>query len=319
MKMKQPFLFVLLAVLGGGCPAHSELPDWPSVPSAASPEILLGGLDDPAGLAVFDGGFALALRGSGDVLFLDANLEETGVLAEGLDAPSRLLSVGEHLVVSTAGSPGLWLVDAVGEASPLWDGEGPVTDLVSDGGTLWFTVSETETTGASLRRLEIDGVGSEVLSDGLSEPGGISLDAGDVYVADFGRGQVLSFDGITGAETLVTSPDEDPRDVVWDDSNLFIAARSDRWPGGGWIYALEAPGGNLEGLSYSPPGLDRLAVDGQYIYWSSSQSITRVPREGGTYELVAGKTRVADFLVLDDSVIWTDRDRGELLAVPMAD
>ena len=85
------------------------------------------------------------------------------------------------------------------------------------------------------------------------------------------------------------------------------------------MYALESSGGTLGALSYSPPGLDRLWVDGPHVYWASSQSITRVSREGGTYEMLAAETRVGDFLVQDDWLLWTDRDRGDVLGVLLAE
>ena len=46
------------------------------------------------------------------------------------------------------------------------------------------------------------------------------------------------------------------------------------------------------------------------MYWTSAQSIARAPRDGGTYEVLAAETGVADFLVLDDRLVWTDRVAG---------
>jgi hypothetical protein len=59
-------------------------------------------------------------------------------------------------------------------------------------------------------------------------------------------------------------------------------------------------------------------IAGDYIYWTSAQSITRAPRSGGSYEVLATETRIAGFYVTNDRVLWTDPDRGQLLSVPLS-
>jgi hypothetical protein len=156
------------------------------------------------------------------------------------------------------------------------------------------------------------------VSDDLTEPTGLTGTSDSVVVADAGSGELLAFDSTTGVETLLAAPDESPRDVVADQGDLVFTARSERWPGGGWVYGLPEAGGPLDSLSYSPPGIDRVVIAGDYIYWTSAQSITRAPRSGGSYEVLATETRIAGFYVTNDRVLWTDPDRGQLLSVPLS-
>jgi hypothetical protein len=290
----------------------------PEVPAAAVPEVLLDGLDDPAGLAHFaDGGFVLAVRGAGTLYSLDPDGAEIGDIVSGLPGPDRLAVVDALLVVSTADEPGLWAVDPSGAVSPLWGGDAPVVGLSLVSQRLWFVLGLGDSTSPSLRWLDLDSKDHGVITEDLDDPGGFTVVDDTVFLADPGRGELLAFDRLSGSETVLAVPDEDPRDVVWDDGDLFFTARSDRWPGGGWIYATAETGGALSPLSYSPPGIDRLSLAGDFLYWSSAQSITRAPRDGGTYEVLASETRVADFLVLPDRLVWTDPDRGQLLSVPL--
>ena len=319
MRARCPSGLVLLVILFSGCSSVQEERSWPDVPVTATPEVFVSGLLEPTGLSRFGDGLVVADRGSGEVLFLDSNFSLVEVLAEGLDEPARVLATADGVVVSTEGTPELWLVEANQSETLLWSGDGLIVDMGWDGEKVWFVSSAGENSEAALAWVRPgDGAGG-TLTTLPSEPGGIALAEEELYLADVGRGQVFSYDLVSGEEALLASPEEVPRDVAVDEGMLFVSARSERWPGGGWVYALEASGGSLGALSYSPPGLDRLWVDGPHVYWASGQSITRVSREGGTYEMLAAETRVGDFLVQDGWLLWTDRDRGEVLGVLLAE
>ena len=310
---------VLLLILCTGCGSVLEERSWPDVPITAMPEVFVSGLLEPAGLSRLGDEVVVVDRGSGEVILLDSNFSLVEVLAEGLDEPERVLATESGVVVSTEGTSELWLVETNQTETLLWSGDGLIVDMGWDGEKVWFVSSAGENTEAALAWVRpADGSGG-TLTTLPSEPGGIALDQGMLYLADVGREQVFSYDLVSGEEALLASPEEVPRDVVVDEGMLFVSARSERWPGGGWVYALEPSGGTLGALSYSPPGLDRLWVDGSHVYWVSSQSITRVSREGGTYEMLAAETRVGDFLVQDDWLLWTDRDRGDVLGVLLAE
>ena len=165
-------------------------------------------------------------------------------------------------------------------------------------------------------------LGQSLLRFGLKRGRGVEV-MGDTFlacfqhVADAGQGALLSVDPANGTVTTLASPFEDPRDVRWDDGTLYFTARSPNWPGGGWLYSVGDTGGSTSQLSYSPPGIDRIVLTEDSIYWTSTQSITRVAREGGTYEVLATETRVGGFVVQEDRLVWTDRDRGQVLAIPL--
>lgn len=301
-----------------GCDAEFLVSDWPETPASLEPDILLDGLDDPAGITAMEGSFVVAERGADALHWLSSDGSSYGLLPAGILGPSLLIAVPGGIVVTSSAPPGIWSVAGAAAPQNLWSGEASVLDLHLQGDRLWFSLSEGESSAASLRWLGLGNSESGLVSEDLSEPTGLTATADSVVVADAGSGELLAFDSTTGAETVLAAPDESPRDVVADQGDLFFTARSERWPGGGWVYGLPEGGVVLESLSYSPPGIDRLVVAGDYIYWTSAQSITRAPRSGGSYEVLATETRVADFYVTDDRLLWTDPDRGQLLSVPLS-
>jgi hypothetical protein len=301
-----------------GCDDDPVFSEWPELTTAQTPDILLDGLDDPAGITALDGSFVLAERGADTLRWISGDGTADGLLATGVPGPSLILAVPGGILVTSEAPPGIWSVAGAADPESLWSGQADVLDLHVQGGRLWFSVSEGESSSASLRWLDLEDGGDGVVGEDLIEPTGITGTSDSIVVADAGSGELLAFDSTTGVETLLAAPDESPRDVVADQGDLVFTARSERWPGGGWVYGLPEAGGPLDSLSYSPPGIDRVVVAGGYIYWTSAQSITRAPRSGGSYEVLATETRVADFCVTKDRLVWTDPDRGQLLSVPLS-
>jgi len=308
---------VMLAT-GVGCDADHVFSEWPELTVAQTPDILLDGLDDPTGITEMEGSFVLAERGADTLHWIAGDGIADGLLATGVPGPNQLLAVPGGIVVTSSAPPGIWLVAEAADPESLWSGQADVLDLHFQEGRLWFSVSEGASSPASLRWLALSDSGVGLVSEDLTDPTGLTGTSDSIVVADAGSGELLAFDSTTGVETLLAAPDESPRDVVADQGDLVFTARSERWPGGGWVYGLPEAGGPLDSLSYSPPGIDRVLVAGDYIYWTSAQSITRAPRSGGSYEVLATETRVADFCVTKDRLVWTDPDRGQLLSVPLS-
>jgi hypothetical protein len=151
-----------------------------------------------------------------------------------------------------------------------------------------------------------------MLTDGLDNPVGLSVLDGVPWVAEQDEELVLELDPLTGELSTVAELEDPPHDLVRDGEIAFLSTRSTRWPYGGFILSLS--GGDLDEISYSPPEPERIGFDEEVVIWSSKQSITRVAREGGTYELVAGMTAVEDFITVDGLIYWTDGQTGEVLS-----
>lgn len=309
-----------LLVLLAGCELTFEPELSPTLTPVAQAEVLLGELQRPGAIVEIPGGYALAEAGSGEILELDGELELRGSIGSNFDGPDLLAAAGDLLVVSDSADPSIWQLELDGSgAAELWAGEEAPTALRLEAGRAWFTAPEGAPSEAALRWADLGTEELGLVTDELVDPTGFVLVGDEVFLADPGRGELLSIDTVTGAAVSLSDPFEDPRDVAWDEGELFFTARSPRWPGGGWVYRLDDLGGSPTQLSYSPPGIDQLVLTDDFVYWSSSQSITRAPRDGGTYEVLATETRVGGFLVVGERLVWTDRDRGQLLSVPLGD
>jgi len=289
----------------------------PELPAVAGAEVVASGFSRPGALVSYGGGFALVDEETQEVIVLSGD-RDVEVLAEGFGGADLLAESGTTLIVSDSEDNTLWaLADGGAEPLLLWTGGGPPAALDVLGDAVWFTVLAGESNSPALGWAALNGSGAELVTESLTEPLGLSATDHAIFVADAGRGEILSVAPEDGALSALAAPFEDPRDVRWDDGTLYFTARSPNWPGGGWLYSMGDAGDNTTQLSYSPPGIDRIVLTQDSIYWTSAQSITRVARDGGTYEVLATETRVGGFVVQDDRLLWTDQDRGQVLSIPL--
>ena len=221
------------------------------------PEVLLDDLNGPTGLVHYEGDLVLGTS-AGDLLRLDRRGGLSGLLDSPRAGIDRLSAVEGGLVLSIDASANeegpssveFWSPEA--DLRTLWEGPGTVTDLASDGSRVFYTLTSSELGPASLRWSEADGAESLTLCPNLDEPGGFSLADEQVLIADRGAGTVLSCDRSDGALTVLATPDEIPRDVATAGQHIIISARSERWPGGGWIYSMDSDDGALSPRAVLP-------------------------------------------------------------------
>jgi len=312
-------MVLLLLVLAGCEPGSWQPVEAPDRAVVETPTVLASGLESPSALAWLDGSWYL-LNGDGSQLaeVPQAGGEAVSVLDD-LSQAADLAAGEAELAVAETGNGTIRLVSA----------DGSSTELFSDAQTAPFQLIATESGWAWLAGLSDAGgglwsydsaLGAAIeQTTGFSDPRGLAVSSSGWVVGDEGseRGVfVVSAEG--DAPSLIASVPEQVRDLATDSTgHIYFTGLSDRWPGGGWVYGADDSGDALEALSYSPPGLGRIEVFGDWIYWASKEAITRAPREGGTYEVLAHQTRVADFAVQAGQLVWLDSDRGELLAVDL--
>ena len=108
--------------------------------------------------------------------------------------------------------------------------------------------------------------------------------------------------------------DDIPHQMILQQDRFFVTTRSFRWPYAGWIVELEDSNGMLQEhrLSETPPEPEWIGVTDNYVYWSSKQSITRIHKEGGIFEMIAPQTTVGNLLAVNHQVWWTDHKGGRV-------
>lgn len=72
-------------------------------------------------------------------------------------------------------------------------------------------------------------------------------------------------------------------------------------------------------MSTSPSGASRIRLRGDDVTWVPRETISRAPREGGGYRVLAIETAFGDFLIAGDRLIWTEPQRGLVLGIDLGD
>lgn len=157
-----------------------------------------------------------------------------------------------------------------------------------------------------------------VLADPVAEGRGVAVSDGGVW---FGEGGAeprqtwwvsLRGSGLTPwASSRFWSAELVP---VLDAGAVFVIASSSS---GGWIERLDEATGVFERLGYAPRGSRDLVHDDSTLWWRSPSTIWRLELDAGALpEAVAVETEPVGLVVQQDRVVWLDRWRGEVLAVP---
>jgi hypothetical protein len=291
-----------------GCAGGLEVDDW--VPSDAGlerdevvePALEADGLEGPSGLALWRGEIFVAEEDGGRVQSVDTR----EIWVEGLGGPTWLETTEWGLVIADGALGELWLLEETGDLVLLSSGHTALGRIRADGANLWWLDPDV----GELWLVPLPNGEAALMADDLQTPVGLSLVEGRPWILEQDSKELTEFDPDTGSVTTLLDLDDPPHDLVTEDGQAFITTRSTRWPYGGFILAMDGDG--VEEISYSPPEPERIEVGESHVYWTSKQSITRVNREGGTYELVAGMTAVEDFILVDDGVVWTDGQAGEV-------
>ncbi len=111
-------------------------------------------------------------------------------------------------------------------------------------------------TGGAVSALSY-GAGTSLTATGLNQPQGMGFDAaGNLYVADYGAGTIMKYNGVAGAPTTFISGLTDPTDIAFDASgNAYVSTA------GGYIYKFNSSGGSQTTLvtGTTPPPSPGLA------------------------------------------------------------
>ncbi len=297
-------LWLLLSCTGvGSGDSGFEPPEWEDLDEVPEPAVLAEDLDDPRGLALADDGLLVLEAGAGTLLVLSAD-GEVDEVAGGLEGVRWVEAHGEEALVVGTGTA--WRVDlATGGAKELATlSSGGPADLGDDGAVALVD-------GAGLWLGDLEEISFVLELTGATD---VAWSGDQVLVARRDAKEVVVADGTTGEALDAISLEDGPVSLAVADGDVFLTARSTRWPNAGWVMA--GPVEALEEISTTPPDPGRVAVGEDDVFWASKQSITAVPREGGTYEVVGARTAVAELVLWRSEPVWSDPQRGLVLTTP---
>jgi hypothetical protein len=280
-------------------------PAWENA-EVPAPRVLMEGLDGPADLTVAGGMLWVAETGAGRIWMHDGHQGE--IWMEGLEAPSRMAADPSGLVVMDADR--VLLTDGV-STSILAEGLIAPAAIALGVQSIWW-VDEGAGNDGVIWRAQRDGSEVTPIAEALESPRGLAVVGERAVVAETGNGRLIQVSP-SGALVDLATIGGTVRDVAADCDGVVVATESSRWPYPGFVSTIVD--GSEEHLSESPPQPDRVLLSGDRVLWSTKQSIHYVPREGGTLTTAALRTDVADLVVWGQTLIWTDPDRGEVLAV----
>jgi hypothetical protein len=101
----------------------------------------------------------------------------------------------------------------------------------------------------------------------------------------------------------------DPFDLASDGTNLYWTDT-----GAGAVESATLTGASQSSLVTARPGVGGLAVDATYVYFTDAQqnTVSRVPKAGGTPEIVAAGERTPRLIASDgDLLFWTNQGTGQ--------
>ncbi|MBI1945806.1 MAG: hypothetical protein HYS27_08925 [Deltaproteobacteria bacterium] len=307
-------LVVLLAACGA---PDEDVPadGWPTVPDAPGPIVLASGLDSPCGLALVGSELYVADEGSDRIVRVPVAGGEVTEVAV-LHGPSYLAAAGDDLVVSQRAAGSVSRVRG-GEVTELAGGQVSPGRVRTDGDDVFFIVEGAGSDGA-IRRVSIEGGGLTDVASALATPRSLTVAGGRCYFTELGTGHI-GFVSAHGGElpTRKTDTRGTPYAVAVD-----TAASQVYWvePGtrnGGWVRRGNLDLGTPISVGFTAPGPRDLVLTGEKVVYATSYTVSASPRGSGAYQDLAVATDACDLLVDGETVFWTDRARGQVLAVAL--
>jgi hypothetical protein len=158
-----------------------------------------------------------------------------------------------------------------------------------------------------------------VLASGQESPRAIVADDERVYWTELGTGRILSVPVGGGPRVTIAEGQNAPISLAVDATSVYWVAFS-----GPGLAIFKAPiaGGPATVIASTPDdqGYERLAVDGCYVYWTSTNTATvsRVGTDGSAPTTIAsGEFAPWDVKVDATSVYWTNQNAGTVMKAPL--
>lgn len=192
-----------------------------------------------------------------------------------------------------------------------------VANVVVDASYVYWT---TSVANGAVMRAPVGGGAPSVLAGGQSLPGGLTLDAVNIYWGNQGSKDIMMAPLGGGAPVVMASGQESPRSLAVDATHVYWTDTGLQ----GAIRKVPIAGGAVETIVTSQPGPAGIAVDATHVYWTNTPGgeVSRVPKNGGfAQSLATGQLNPNGIALYNGYVYWAnvgDPGPGSLMRTPVA-
>lgn len=297
----------------------------PDTSMALLPTTLASDLAEPRGIALIGDTLYVAEHFAGRIVAIPRAGGVARKVVDGRKGPWRIATDGQVLVVTEREAGDVVRVTTDGAVSVLASGLGAPTDVRIRDGTAYVVATGTDGGADSLWSMDLGGVSSAKIVDGIVRAASLSVGASVVY---FSADQVQATSGNVfatpragdGGVTVVASTPNVAYGLFADEASglVYWGVLKGQNPsaGHGWINRASLDGGMPEMIAIAPGGcVDHLQLSSSALYYTSCSTLMRVT-SGGAHDDLAVNTYAGDFVVAGGAIYWTDVAAGRVYALP---
>jgi hypothetical protein len=294
----------------------------PYAPLAETPELIVEKLRSPGAIVELKGKWYVIEAGAKRVLSIQQSDRQMNEEIAGLEEPTGLATDGESIFVADKSTGKIWQKNPANEPSVIVLGENSPTNITAKNNNVCWSTPST------VRCLKLGESFANELASGLDGVNSVALSATHLFFVEAGdktktNAKVGRIDLASGERNTLIG--KDVFDVYFKVTDLVIDERNNKvyfpvvlrdWPYISLISSLPLTGGSLKIYNYSPPNASRLSLGGDYLYWSTSRTVSRLKINAPyPFENPAPWTATGGLIADSKGVTWTDPVGGRVYRV----